>query len=341
MSMSTPEGPAELHTAAQRGDLAAVRALLAQGADPNARESGDNTYPLHWAAAGKHVECIRALLDAGGDVHGFGDVHELDTIGWATFYNEPGRDSSATVALLLERGARHHIFSAISLGDLDLIRQVVRENPSALERRMSRFEHRQSPLHLALDRKRYDILDLLIELGADLEATDASGQTALAVAMARGDRGAVSRLEAAGAKQPETIDPSEFLSKMAGLAGATQKIVPAMNVPDIAATLAWYTSIGFTELGRYEDGGVVNWGMLSFGNAEIMLGMHGDAGPQGVALWFYTDKVDELYRRLKARQMSDPQAGIVFEEELYDPFYGGRQFSIRDLNGYSLIFYTG
>src|SRR5712675_1502625 len=154
MSMSTSAGWTELHTAAQRGNLAGVRALLAQGADPNARESGDNTYPLHWAAAGKHVECVRALLDAGADVQGFGDVHELDTIGWATFYTEPGQDPSATVALLLERGARHHIVSAISLGDLDLIRRVVRDDPNALNRRMSRFERRLTPLHLAITRKR-------------------------------------------------------------------------------------------------------------------------------------------------------------------------------------------
>ena len=68
--------------------------------------------------------------------------------------------------------------------------------------------------------------------------------------------------------------------------------------------------------------------------------MMGTAGPHDVSLWFYTDKVDELYRLFKARQLSDPQAGIVFEEELYDPFYGGRQFSIRDLNGYGLVFYN-
>ena len=67
-----------------------------------------------------HLETVRALLDAGGDVHGFGDVHELDVIGWATFYRAPGDDPKQmdasrrdVVSLLLERGARHHIFSAI------------------------------------------------------------------------------------------------------------------------------------------------------------------------------------------------------------------------------------
>src|SRR5258706_13335744 len=95
------EGWTPLHTAAQNGDLDAVRALLAQGADPNAREAGDNTYPLHWAAAAKHVDIVRALLDAGGDVHGIGDVHELDVIGWATVFSEPDQDPAATTAVLV------------------------------------------------------------------------------------------------------------------------------------------------------------------------------------------------------------------------------------------------
>jgi hypothetical protein len=31
-------------------------------------------------------------------------------------------------------------------------------------------------------------------------------------------------------------------------------------------------------------------------------------------------------------------AGIEFVEDLYEPFYAGRQFGIRDLNGYVLYF---
>jgi ankyrin repeat protein len=131
----------------------AVRLLLEHGADPNIREAGDNTYPLHWAAARGHIETVRALLDSGGDVHGFGDVHELDVIGWATFHRAPDEDPRAVVSLLLERGARHHIFSGICVGDLDLIQQLVEQNPEALDRRMSHFEQGQTPLHLAISRQ--------------------------------------------------------------------------------------------------------------------------------------------------------------------------------------------
>jgi ankyrin repeat protein len=337
-----------LHAAAQRGHVEAVRLLLEHGADPNAREAGDNTYALHWAAAQGHLETVRALLDAGGDVHGFGDVHELDVIGWATFFRTPGGSPWDVVSLLLERGARHHIFSAIAAGDPDLIQQLVEQNPEVLDRRMSRFEQGQTPLHFAMSRNRYDILDVLIELGADVEAEDRNGHTALEVAMLRGDREAMSRLHAAGAKQPKPIDTSSFRASMAKMADSVKKGVPMISVPDIAATLDWYTSIGFNELGRYENDGLVNFGMVSFGKAEFMLRIGGKPGPYEVNLWFYTDQVDNLYQLLKSRQLEAAQAtlageagdyeGIEFVEYINDPFYGGRQFGIRDLNGYILNF---
>jgi ankyrin repeat protein len=343
-----------LHEAAKRGHAEAVRLLLECGADPNARESGDNTYALHWAAAHAHLEIVRALLDAGGDVHGMGDVHEFDVIGWAT-YHAPDDDPAQMdvsrrdlLSLLLERGARHHIFSAISVGDLELIRRLVEQNPEMLDRRMSRFEQGMTPLHFAMGRKRYDILELLIEMGADLEAQDQSGQTALAVAMLRGDREAMARLHAAGAKQPMAVAPSGFTAGMAKLAGSVRKGVPMIYVPDVGRTLDWYVSIGFKEIDRYADDGVVNFGMVAFGEAELMLNMHGKPGRHDASLWFYTDKVDDLYQLLKSRQLEAAQAalagapgdhqGIEFVEDINNTSYGAREFGIRDLNGYILYF---
>lgn len=343
-----------LHEAAKRGRADVVRVLLAHGADPNAREAGDNTYPVHWAAAAGDLDVVRALLDAGGDVHGAGDVHALDVIGWATFHvpadaspRQVDGSRNDVVALLLARGARHHIFSAMCVGDLDLIRRLVEQNPELLDRRLSRFEHGLTPLHFAMSRKRYDLLDLLIELGADLESVDGAGQTALEVAMLRGDAEAMRRLQAAGARQPPASPAAHVTANMAALGASVSKGVPMIYVPDVRRALEWYASIGFTEIARYEDDGVVNFGMVAFGKAEVMLNMYGGTGKHDVSLWFYTDKVDSVYQQLKARQLAAAQAslagesttdGIEFEQDIEDMFYGARQFCVRDLNGYQLYF---
>lgn len=341
-----------LHTAAQRGHIDVVQLLLQYGANPNAREAGDNTTPLHWAPTREKLEIVRLLLDAGSDVNGFGDVHELDVIGWATVFHAPDGSpggNPSIVSLLLERGARHHIFSSIAVGDLDLIRTVVEQNLELLDRRMSRFEQGKFALHYALSLKRYDILAWLIELGADLEAEDNNGHTALAVAMLQADTEAMRLLNDAGAKQPQSVDSPGSDASLSKMASLTKKGVPMIRVLDIARTLDWYNSLGFTEVGRFAHDGVVDWGMVSFGRAEIMF-MPGQPAGDGVRLWFYTAEVDPSYQFLKSRQLKaahNALAGqenemekIEFAEHLYDPFYGGRQFSIRDLNGYTLIFYA-
>jgi hypothetical protein len=135
---------------------------------------------------------------------------------------------------------------------------------------------------------------------------------------------------------------------MARLRASVKKGVPMIGVPDVGWTLDWYVSIGFRELGRYPDHGVVSWGMMSFGKVELMLMPVDKPAPDSVRLWFYTEKVDDLYELMKSRQIEAAQAalggkpadraGFEFVEDIYDPPYGGRQFSIRDPNGYQLVF---
>jgi ankyrin repeat protein len=174
----SPYGWTLLHAAAHTGQLETMDLLLSRGLDVNAREKGDNTCAMHWAAAAGHLDVVRRLADAGGDIVGTGDDHELEVIGWATCWDGCDDDTHHAVAnFLISRGAQHHIFSAIAMNLSDEVRRIVTANPSALNRRMSRNENNQTPLHFAVRMNRPAMVPLLLDLGADPLAVDGGGQS--------------------------------------------------------------------------------------------------------------------------------------------------------------------
>jgi catechol 2,3-dioxygenase-like lactoylglutathione lyase family enzyme len=136
---------------------------------------------------------------------------------------------------------------------------------------------------------------------------------------------------------------------MAALAGSVRKSDPMFSVSDMRATVRWYESVGFAVLHQYEEHGDLMFAKIGFGACEFGLSPGGQPGPRDVSLWFYTDRVQELYQILKDRQVRIAQAALSggssaepevrFAEDLYSPFYGGRQFSIEDPNGLNLIFW--
>jgi len=171
-----PYGFTLLHAAAREGQIYTVDVLLGAGLDPNVRETGDNTTPMHWAAAAGKLNIVQRLADFGGDVIGAGDDHEMGVIGWASCWDGTDDDAHrAVVDFLLSRGARHHIFSAIAMNLADEVRRIVGATPAALSSRMSRNENHQSPLHFAVRRNRPEMVRLLVELGADPLIADGFG----------------------------------------------------------------------------------------------------------------------------------------------------------------------
>jgi ankyrin repeat protein len=194
-----------LHHAVFGKSEAGVRFLLEHGADPNIRCEGDNAYPLHFAVEKQLFPIIRLLIEHGADPIGEGDYHELGVIGWATAW-EYLNPSSEIVDYLQTHGARHNIFSAVAIGDVEEIRQLLSLTPADLERRMDMVNRRRRPLHLAVVKKQPQSLVTLLDLGANMESLDEAGFTALDQAALIGetklaqillDRGAKVRLPAA------------------------------------------------------------------------------------------------------------------------------------------------
>ena len=350
------DGTTALHVAVRHPG--AVRLLLEHGADPHARDEGDNALPLHFAAGYGPIESIRLQLDARSDVQGAGDLHERDVVGWATLFRETRRD---VVDLLVERGARHHIFTAIALGDLDLLRRLVSDDPKAMARRLSKHEQEQTALHYVVapadglvgglfrTGDHYRTLDLLIELGADLEARDAKGRTPLAVAMLRGDVQAMRRLYAAGARPPAPVEPAS--GSVAALSSAIKKLTPMLSVKDMRATIEWYQSIGFELAGTYGENGALNWASVRFGDVDVMFVPSSEAWRQqaaGISVWIRTDRIDDIYAHLKQRQLERANAilkgeatsapDVRFTLDLHTAFYGQREFGVIDPDGVHVMF---
>ncbi len=176
-----------------------VRLLLERGADPNVRDDGDAAFPLHFAAENQDLAVIELLLAHGANPIGTGDGHELAVIGWATCWDYV-TVRPEVLARLLAGGARHHLFSAVAVGDLDAIRAAAAADPASLSRVMDRTNRRRTALHLAVVKRQPEALAVLLALGADPDAPDQAGLSALDQAALGGEADMARRLIEHGAR---------------------------------------------------------------------------------------------------------------------------------------------
>jgi ankyrin repeat protein len=227
-----------LHLAVLRNQHAAARLLIARGADLDRRDFPDNAAPLHFAAAHGDLETIRLLVEAGADIEGKGDDHGVGVLGWATCFGDVRQE---VAAYLLDHGAKLDLWTAISLDRADDLRAMVAADRSLLAARMSRNQHRRTPLHHAVMKNRPRIVRLLLELGADPNAHDATGATALTTASEEGaDPSIVAALFGAGLR-PDLLT----LLNMAryGEAETMLRDDPSRIGPDGGDTIALHISV--------------------------------------------------------------------------------------------------
>lgn len=107
-----------------------------------------------------------------------------------------------------------------------------------------------------------------------------------------------------------------------------------IHVPDVAATAAWYRSIGFDVVETYGDGaGGLCFAILSAGTTRVMFNQGGRTSGERrreVDLYVEVAQVDQLFGSIKDR--------VNVLEEPHDTHYGMRELIIRDLNGFWITF---
>ena len=159
-----------LRAAAERNDAAAFQALLARGADVNARDAQRDSAFLIAARSG-HAAIVRAALAAGAD------LKALNRYGSTALMGPAYRGHVETVRLLL--GTTIDVHHVNDLGWTALLEAVVlgRDGPA----------HRE-------------IVRLLIAHGSDVNARDRDGVSALQHAQRRGQAEVAAQLSAAGAR---------------------------------------------------------------------------------------------------------------------------------------------
>lgn len=184
---SDEKGLTALHWAATDGSVEAVQALLAHGAEVNAKTKGDRT-PLHQAVRYGNLTVVKLLLDNNADVNAIdrggvtplilaatfqkdanivkllldhkADVNIIDTFGGNALLMAAEQGSGEEVKMLLNAGSDINVCDKLG-GDTALIAAVLHRCPT-------------------------DVIELLLEKKPDLTVKNRDGFTALEAAKVMG-----------------------------------------------------------------------------------------------------------------------------------------------------------
>lgn len=168
-----------IHDACRKGDLEAVRQMVAS--DPSLVDTDDehSWRPIFHAALERHAEVVRFLIESGADLA----AHD----GYVLHYAGEVPDNKAIVTLLVMHGAldphvrptddqSRQLLAALFMGDTHRVRALLERHSDLATRPDGRGD---CPIHHAARHGDTEIVQLLIEHGANVNATNERGHTVL------------------------------------------------------------------------------------------------------------------------------------------------------------------
>lgn len=160
-----PAGSTVLHVAAEKGQNEVVKLLLEKRADPNAARAG-GVVPLHLTVFADNLVGAGLLLDAGAN------IHTRDTAGWSAVYIAAAMNHREMVKYLRRRGAAGDAFVAAGMGDLSTVKKAVAKNSNVIQ---PRPDSGFSLLHIAAAGGRKDVVAFLLSAGSRVDAKTREG----------------------------------------------------------------------------------------------------------------------------------------------------------------------
>ena len=278
-TVAAPGDPG-LVDAARQQDQTTVRALLDRGTDVNAR-SEDGSTALLWAAHWNDVATAGLLIRAGANANTANDF------GMTPLSRACTNGSAMLVDLLLKAGANPNtaiatgetpIMTCAGSGNVEAVRMLIARGSDVNAKEPSQH---QNALMWAAAERHANVVRLLIEAGADLQAHTKKGFSALHFAAREGDLDSTKELLAAGVSvdvrslPDETVeteravrDPSSGGRSASGAAAvsvaprgpAYQATISAGSTPLLVASVRGHVPLALFLLDRGADPNVLDGG---------------------------------------------------------------------------------
>jgi ankyrin repeat protein len=257
--------------AARAGQIGMVDLLLAEGLPVDARNAGDDTALIEAATQG-HLDVAQRLLAAGADLHaancdgwsalrgaagaedpallawllGRGlDVNHSEDDGWSLLMQALRDNQAANARLLLAQGASitgcgdgYTVLMAAARGGChEMLVELVAQGVD-LHARWD--DEAQDALMLAAGDGQTEAVRQLLALGANVEAVDREGRSALDLAQAKGHAEVAGLLQAAAGRAP--LPPRPTADDLQRLVEQFQRYMPPLDLralpeepPDLSA----------------------------------------------------------------------------------------------------------